>query len=322
MSTDQTTNIGLPFVMPAQAQKHVTVNESLTRLDALVQLAVESRSVSAEPGSPGDGQIWILPAGKTGTAWGLYANWSLGYYRDGAWEQLSPKAGWRAYVKDEGRIVVYDGAAWGAAAPDASGFKNAVINGGFDVAQRGTSFTGETSGGYHLDRWRANAAGGTYDVTRQAFTLGQTDVPGEPAYYMDFEVTGASADVGPETRIEDVRTFAGGQATLSFYARSSSVPGDFKADLIQSFGSGGSAGVTVTSPTFTLTSSWQRFTWTADLGSLSGKTIGAGSYLGLRLRNADNETWQADIACVQLEAGRDATAFERRPLGVEEGLAK
>jgi hypothetical protein len=117
LSTDQTTNLGLPFLMPAQAQKHVTVNESLTRLDALVQLAVESRAVTSQPGSPADGAVWIAPAGKTGPEWGGYTDWSLAYYRDGAWEQITPKEGWRAWVKDEDAMAYWSGSAWSAGLP-------------------------------------------------------------------------------------------------------------------------------------------------------------------------------------------------------------
>jgi len=62
-----TTRLELPFLAAGQAQKHVTVNESLIRLDALVQLAVVSVTASAQPGAPTDGQVYILPAGKTGT---------------------------------------------------------------------------------------------------------------------------------------------------------------------------------------------------------------------------------------------------------------
>ena len=51
----------LPLVMPAQAQKHVTVNEALLRLDALVRTVVESRSGTVQPLSPGNGEAWILP---------------------------------------------------------------------------------------------------------------------------------------------------------------------------------------------------------------------------------------------------------------------
>lgn len=81
--SDQSSNLGLPYLQPAQAQKHVTVNESLLCLDAVVQLSVVSATTSAQPGSPGDGAVYILPAGKTGAAWGGMANEALAYWRDG-----------------------------------------------------------------------------------------------------------------------------------------------------------------------------------------------------------------------------------------------
>ncbi len=107
-----TTNLILPYLAPGQAQKHVTVNESLRRLDAVVQLAVASMTTTAEPGSPADGSVWIVPAGKSGTHWAPFANWSLGYYRDGAWEQLNPREGWLAWVRDDDKFVYFDGTDW------------------------------------------------------------------------------------------------------------------------------------------------------------------------------------------------------------------
>jgi hypothetical protein len=54
-------------VAAGQAQKHITVNEALGKLDGLVQLAVQSRTVAAQPASPADGgDAWILPSGATG----------------------------------------------------------------------------------------------------------------------------------------------------------------------------------------------------------------------------------------------------------------
>lgn len=47
--TDDSARLGLPYVMAGQLQKHVTVNEALTRLDALVQTAVVSRTRSSPP---------------------------------------------------------------------------------------------------------------------------------------------------------------------------------------------------------------------------------------------------------------------------------
>lgn len=111
---DATTNLQLPYVAPAQAQKHVTVNEAFARLDALVQLTVVSRSLSAQPSAPADGAVYLLPAGKTGAAWGAMPDLALALYRDGAWEALAPRPGWSAYVLDEARRVVWRGGAWRA----------------------------------------------------------------------------------------------------------------------------------------------------------------------------------------------------------------
>lgn len=344
--TDQSTNLRLPYLLPAQAQKHVTVNEGLRRLDALVQTAVESRSASTEPASPSDGAVWLLPPGKTGTAWGGYANGALAYYRDGAWEQLQPKAGWRAFVRDEGVCVVFDGAAWrletvdlaspgeiGATTPGAAtvtelndgplaGFRNVIINGGFDVWQRGTSFTG-SSNAYGPDRFLINASGATLTVSRQTFTLGQTDVPGNPQYSCRVDVTSADDNAGLFTYIEDVASLSGEEVTFSFYAKTASGTHTVALKAAQIFGSGGSSTVsTGTLATFTLTTSWQRFTHTFTLPSVSGKTRGDNNYVRLEITNGANEVWDMDCACWQLEPGPVATPFERRPIATELALCQ
>ena len=97
----QSSRLGLPYLAAAQAQKHVTVNESLLRLDALVQLSVISATIAAQPASPADGDLYLLPPGKTGAAWGDFADGAIAYWRDGIWEELTPRAGWRVHVEDE-----------------------------------------------------------------------------------------------------------------------------------------------------------------------------------------------------------------------------
>src|SRR5688572_14574142 len=108
----QSSRLGLTYLAAAQAQKHVTVNESLLRLDALTQLSVLSASIAAQPASPADGDLHILPAGKTGAAWGGFADGALAYWRDGVWEELTPKPGWRAFVEDEAALYARTGAGW------------------------------------------------------------------------------------------------------------------------------------------------------------------------------------------------------------------
>jgi hypothetical protein len=95
-----------------QAQKHVTVNESLRRLDALVHLSALSATAIAQPASPGDCDIYLLPTGKTGADWGAMSHGALAYYRDGAWEELTPRAGWRCYVEDEDALYSRSASAW------------------------------------------------------------------------------------------------------------------------------------------------------------------------------------------------------------------
>ncbi|HJV41263.1 DUF2793 domain-containing protein [Caulobacter sp.] len=112
MFDDVTPRLGLPYVVAAQAQKHIPINESLARLDGLVQLAVESRVVGLQPASPVAGGVWILPAGASGAAWTGQAVGTLMRFEAGAWEALTPAEGVLAWVKDENQMVAFDGVAW------------------------------------------------------------------------------------------------------------------------------------------------------------------------------------------------------------------
>lgn len=127
----QSTNLQLPYLEGAQAQKHVTINESLRRLDALVLLAVEDRDLAAPPGAPGDGARYI-PAATASGAWSGKENY-VAHHVDGAWEFAVPRAGFLAYVKDEARFCLYDGGAW-IALEDTLAFASLDIAGPLGVA--------------------------------------------------------------------------------------------------------------------------------------------------------------------------------------------
>jgi hypothetical protein len=96
--SDQTTRLQLPFLAAGQAQKHVTVNESLLRLDALVQLAAVSASTASQPASPADGDITSCPPARAALTGARWANGALAYYRDGVWEEIAPREGWLAHA--------------------------------------------------------------------------------------------------------------------------------------------------------------------------------------------------------------------------------
>jgi hypothetical protein len=106
-----TANLGLPCIEGSQAQKHVTHNDALRILDTLVQLAVLDRDLTAPPGSPLEGQRWIVKTGATG-AWAGHVN-AIAAWQDGAWQFSAPQTGWVAFVADEGTLLVWNGTAWG-----------------------------------------------------------------------------------------------------------------------------------------------------------------------------------------------------------------
>jgi hypothetical protein len=105
-----TPRLGLPAIEAAQAQKHVTHNEALVLLDALVQLAVESRALAAPPGSPAEGDCYIPASGASG-AWSGF-DLQVVAYAGGGWLRIVPKPGMKAYVKSERLTVTYDDGVW------------------------------------------------------------------------------------------------------------------------------------------------------------------------------------------------------------------
>lgn len=108
----------LPYIMPAQAQKHVTHNEALRMLDALVHLGVASRTTATPPTDPAPGERHLVPEGGD-VAWGHPAGTLLAW-QDGAWAAHAPRAGWVAWVADEATLIAHDGEGWIEAGGDAS----------------------------------------------------------------------------------------------------------------------------------------------------------------------------------------------------------
>lgn len=108
---DTTPSLALPLIAAGQAQKHVTHNEALALLDALVQLAVLDKDRTAPPPDPGEGDRYLIAAPNPSGAW---AGWSgrLVRFQDGAWLSFRPRAGWLAWVADEADLYAFTGTAW------------------------------------------------------------------------------------------------------------------------------------------------------------------------------------------------------------------
>ena len=105
-----TPRLGLPLLAAGQAQKHVTVNDALARLDAFGAAAARSRSRDAPPADPPEGALYLVPQGGA-AAWGG-AEGALGVFLNGGWVFASAEQGRRLWIVDEGREVVFDGTAW------------------------------------------------------------------------------------------------------------------------------------------------------------------------------------------------------------------
>lgn len=98
----ETAQMSLPLLAPSQAQKHVTVNEALARIDALTHLVLASVSVASPPVSVPDGATadWAGQAGKLALRMG------------GGWVFVPPQVGWRAFVRDAGVSAIWNGTGW------------------------------------------------------------------------------------------------------------------------------------------------------------------------------------------------------------------
>lgn len=104
------THLGLPYLQPAQAQKHVTHNEALQTLDAVVHLAVVSRSVGTPPVAAPLGARYLVPAGATGD-WAGHVG-QIVLLDHGGWQTITARPGWLLLVLDEGRLLHFDGSDW------------------------------------------------------------------------------------------------------------------------------------------------------------------------------------------------------------------
>ena len=147
---DKSENLELPYIMPNQAQKHVTHNEAIRYLDALVQISINSRELTEPPNAPEIGSRYIV-ANNAGGAWVNKSN-QIAAFQDGAWFFYQPKSGWIAWLTDENTIVVFQEGNWqtiqsGSGNSDQADFlgvnTSANAESRFGVSSNGSFFTHE-----------------------------------------------------------------------------------------------------------------------------------------------------------------------------------
>ncbi|MDZ7926401.1 MAG: DUF2793 domain-containing protein [Agrobacterium sp.] len=132
--TEQTARLRLPYILPSQAQKHVTHNEALQRLDAIVQLVVRD-VVASPPDTAAEGDCFLLSVDAAGDWAGKGGR--LAFRQDGAWLLIAPQPGWTAWFAGLGKHrVLRDGAWRDVPLPAAAIFERLGIGTEADTANR------------------------------------------------------------------------------------------------------------------------------------------------------------------------------------------
>ncbi|ERE08056.1 hypothetical protein O166_05810 [Pseudogulbenkiania ferrooxidans EGD-HP2] len=301
--------------------------------------------VAVEQGAANGGSIWQLldarapvvlgttplaferVSGRTGVTAGSYNRVTVGA---------------RGEVLGGSQLVAFDPA---QTFPTQAYRRNALINGGFDVWQRGASQT--VSGYGSADRWCLDLgvppglSGVT--VSKVAASAADTDALGGAANFLRIAVTKAPAAPAREycqitQRVEGVRRFSGKTMTLSFWAKADAA----KTILFyveQGFGSGDGVSPIARAQNETpipLGTGWQRYSFTFTSPSIQGKAIGSvgddylsvffgvsySTVLPAHSAITGSQTGVFDIAQVQLEEGPVATSYERRSPGEELALCQ
>ena len=203
--------------------------------------------------------------------------------------------------------------------------KNKIINGDFRLNQRAFTST-TTTDSYGFDRWIMSSPDNKTTYSTQAFTAGTAPVAGYEGVNFARLVSASQSAAGDYSilaqRIEDVRTCANSTVTVSFWAKAGTGTPAVAVELQQVFGSGGSSAVNTLVSKITISTTWTRYSASVAVPSISGKTIGTGSYLALNLWTSAGSTFNSrtntlgiqsatiDFWGVQIEQGSVATAFQ------------
>jgi hypothetical protein len=192
---------------------------------------------------------------------------------------------------------------------------NAIINGGFDIWQRGTSFASGSAAGYRADRWFGTS--GAAQAVEQS-----TDVPNSNFAYSAISTTSTNAFNTLTYRIEEQQAVQLiGTATFSLYAKNLSGTTGLRIQLRIPTAKDNWASNTllltlVLAQDGSFDSEWQRYSVTFEVPS-AVKNYG----MGFEIQRTASGTTSYSITGVQLEAGTVATPFRRNANSIQAELA-
>lgn len=245
----------------------------------------------------------------------------------------SPPPGLTIFNTTNSREEGYDGTQWIPRVPlDIT--EDYIINGGFDVWQRGTSSA--VNGYGAADRWLNGVGGGTVTQSRQSFTVGELLGHNNPTFFLRQSVSGqtlTSQFALTQQRIEGVRTYAGQTITVLGWAKRATA-GNMAFEIEQNFGTGGSTTVqSIGVASVALTTSWVPFAVVVNIPSVSTRTIGTNDYLAInfwssagtdfnaRTNSLGLQTTDVDLWGIHIREGvytaNDALLYRQKDLASE-----
>lgn len=306
---DLSPRLSLPFILPSQAQKHVTHNEALTRLDIAVQLAVEGIAASTPPALPEAGQVWALGSAPTG-AWAGQAGTLAAFVND-SWLFVAPGDGWLALDKSDGRLFRRAGSGWEPLAPPTLDNLDGVgINASHDSTNRlavsapATLFNHEGAG--HQIKINKATAGDTASLLFQTGFGGRAEMGTSGSDDFAVKVSADGASWVTALRLEATTGLATGTAVQQ--GATDATPGRLMATGAFGWGQSGAGAVPVM--TDLDDPAQPAGSYGVGAGTLGPRPAGAGSGLCLSMRLGPD-----DLAQIFIGVDGAALAFRTRAGG-------
>jgi hypothetical protein len=157
-----TPHLALPLIAAAQAQKHVTHNEALFAVDALLHCAVKDKDLAAPPASPAEGDRYIVAGGATG-AWAGKTG-QVAARQDEVWRFYPPQAGWIAFVVDGLQLYHFNGTAWAPGVVAITNLQNLTLLGIGTAADATNPFSTKLNNELHAAKTIAEGGTGNIQV--------------------------------------------------------------------------------------------------------------------------------------------------------------